>query len=432
MKRIVSILVWSAISAAFIGPGTVTTASAAGCRFGYSLLWALVFSTIACLTLQEASARLTIATGKPLARVMGEQFGQSRGWRWVPWLVVFSVVLGCAAYQAGNILGAVAGAAIGLDLPSWSMALIIGIFAGALLFMGTAKGVARVLGAVVGLMGVAFLLCAVELKPSLPGILEGSFVPSLPEGAGMLALGLIGTTVVPYNLFLGSGLARGQKLSEARLGLCVAIPLGGIISMGILVVGTTIEGEFSFDNLAAALQGQLGAWSRYLFAFGLFAAGLSSAITAPLAAALSVRGIFSRSNESKWKENSWRYRCVWILVLAAGLSFGLAQVKPIPVILLAQALNGAILPLVAIFLWIAVNDRRLMHSANLCGRFVNVILGISVLVALVLGASGVLKALFAAFTDSSPKEGTLLLVAAIITFVLAVPVIKQIVVRRRE
>jgi hypothetical protein len=102
------------------------------------------------------------------------------------------------------------------------------------------------------------------------------------------------------------------------------------------------------------------------------------------------------------------------------------------VILLAQALNGAILPLVAIFLWIAVNDRKLMQSANLCSPLVNIVLGISVLVALVLGVSGVLKACFAAFSDTAPKEGTLLIAAGVITLALAVPVIKQTVVRRRE
>ena len=72
MRRLVSILLWSAISAAFIGPGTVTTAAAAGAGYGMSLLWALLFSTIACLSLQEASARLTIASGKPLAQAIGE------------------------------------------------------------------------------------------------------------------------------------------------------------------------------------------------------------------------------------------------------------------------------------------------------------------------------------------------------------------------
>ena len=70
MKRLASILVWSAISAAFIGPGTVTTAARAGAGFGLALLWAVVFSTAACFLLQEASARVTIATGRPLGQVI--------------------------------------------------------------------------------------------------------------------------------------------------------------------------------------------------------------------------------------------------------------------------------------------------------------------------------------------------------------------------
>jgi Mn2+/Fe2+ NRAMP family transporter len=413
LKRLVTILVWSAISAAFIGPGTVTTAAKAGCSFGFSLLWALLFSTIACLTLQEASARLTIVSGKPLARAMGRGV--------VSIGVVAAVVLGCAAYQAGNILGSVAGAGLMLDIPRWVLTLVIGVIAAVILFAGSPRIVARTLGLVVALMGVAFLTCAVKMEPSIGEIFKGSLVPSVPAGSGMLALGLVGTTVVPYNLFLGSGLAKGQRIEDARFGLAVAIPLGGLISMGVLVVGTAVEAPFSFDSLSETLGERLGGWTSLLFAFGLFAAGLSSAITAPLAAALSVRGI------KQWKEGSWRYRSVWITVLVFGLGFGLADVKPVPAILLAQALNGVLLPLVAIFLWIAVNDRKLMGSQGLNGPFSNILMGFSVLVSLLLGTSGVIRAGYSTLEKPAPSETTLLACAGIFAALIAYPVIRRII-----
>lgn len=415
MKRLVTILVWSAISAAFIGPGTVTTAAAAGCSFGFSLLWALLFSTIACLTLQEASARLTIVTGNPLSRAMGSGV--------VPVCVVAAVVLGCAAYQMGNILGSVAGAGLMLDIPKRALTLVIGVIAAAVLFAGNARIVARILGLVVALMGVAFLTCAVKMAPAIGEIMKGALAPSIPAGSGMLALGLVGTTVVPYNLFLGSGLARGQRIEDARFGLAVAIPLGGLISMGVLVVGTAVAAPFSFEALSETLDARLGGWTSILFAFGLFAAGLSSAITAPLAAALSVRGI-TRSDE-----RSWRYRLVWIAVLVFGLGFGLADVEPVPAILLAQALNGALLPVVAVFLWIAVNNRKLMGSQNLNGPVSNILMGFSVLVSLLLGTSGVIRAGYSTLGKPAPGETTLLLCAGVVAALIAFPVVRRIVKR---
>ena len=88
------------------------------------------------------------------------------------------------------------------------------------------------------------------MPPFLPAWSGGH---SLPDGASLLVLGLIGTTVVPYNLFLGSGIARGQKLGDMRFGLSIAVVLGGLISMGGLVVGTAVDGPFVFAALADAL-----------------------------------------------------------------------------------------------------------------------------------------------------------------------------------
>ena len=430
MKRAGSVLLWSAISAAFIGPGTVTTAAAAGARHGTALLWALLFSTVACLALQEASARLAVATGKPLARTLGELTGRGPAARLVPLGVVGSVVLGCAAFQAGNILGAVAGAGLAAALSTRVLSVGCGLLAAGILLSGKASTVARILGGVVALMGAAFAACAVELRPPLAEIARGSLVPTLPPGSGLLALGLVGTTVVPYNLFLGSGLARGGSLKEARFGLAVAVPLGGLISMAVLMAGTACAGPFSFHGLAQALSDRLGAWAGPFFAFGLFAAGLSSAVTAPLAAALAVRGCFEKEGRPAWKERSLPFRAVWAGVLLFGLAFGIAGVKPVPVIILAQALNGVVLPLVAAFLWIAVNDRNLVGRKHLAGPASNVVLGISVPVTVLLGCRGIAGAAAAVLPLAPPAEGTLLAAAAVPAVVLVVCLVRTL--RRRR
>ena len=392
MKKILSILFWSIITAAFIGPGTVTTAAKSGAVFGYDLLWALLFSTVACLVLQEASARVTVISGLSLGEAIRQQFHTGLKGFSVLVMVLGAIVFGCAAYEAGNILGGVTGAVLGTGLSAKLLTLLVGGLAAALLWLGSPRAVAYTLSIVVAFMGLVFLVTAVLLKPPLTGLLSGTLIPSLPSGSGLLVLGLIGTTVVPYNLFLGSGLAKGQTLPELRFGLSVAILLGGLISMGILVVGAAIETTFSFEALAATLSGRLGSWGGPFFAFGLFAAGMSSAVTAPLAAAMTARSLFEKADENNWHVRSWRYRSIWMGVLLVGVGFGLADVQPIPAIILAQALNGVVLPFVAVFLILVVNDRNLMGERGLNSIFLNIIMSAVVVVTLVLGVMNITKA----------------------------------------
>ena len=105
-QGISSVLFWSIISAAFIGPGTVTTTSRAGASFGLSLLWTLVFSTVATILLQETAARITLASGKNLGEIIARQYGQGNSRR-IHWFVFLALAFGCAAYEAGNLLGAI-------------------------------------------------------------------------------------------------------------------------------------------------------------------------------------------------------------------------------------------------------------------------------------------------------------------------------------
>jgi Mn2+/Fe2+ NRAMP family transporter len=418
LRRLGSVLLWAAVSAAFIGPGTVTTAAAAGARHGFDLLWALVFSTLACLALQEAAGRLTALSGLSLGQAIARRFGRGPALA-----VVGAVVLGCAAYEAGNILGAVAGAGLRIDVSPLWLTAGIGALAAAVLLSGRPDRVARLMGVVVALMGLAFLACAVRVEPPVGPLLAGAVVPALPAGSGALVLGLVGTTVVPYNLFLGSGLARGQRLADIRLGLGVAVPLGGLISIGILVAGTTVEGEFGYGALSSALQGALGAWAGVLFAVGLCAAGLSSAVTAPLAAALSVRSLVPRRHEREEQDRrrKWVYRGVLFGVLLTGVGFGLAGVKPIPAIILAQALNGVVLPLVAVFLLLATNDRELLGDAGVNGLLANLAIGCSCAVALLLGISGVVRAASSVVGIDPPGQAWIIGAAGIAAVVLAVP-----------
>jgi Mn2+/Fe2+ NRAMP family transporter len=431
MRRVFAVLFWSVISAAFIGPGTVTAAASAGAAHGLALLWALLFSTVACLVLQEASARLTVVSGRSLGQALRWRYPAGISGLLTLVLVLGAIVLGCAAYEAGNILGAVAGVSLSVPLPPKAVTVATVAAAAALLWFNSPRRVAVVLSALVAVMGGAFLWTAIGLVPDWSMLLSGALSPGLPESSALLAIALVGTTVVPYNLFLGSGLARGQSLGEIRFGLGLAIGLGGLISMGVLVVGTATTAPLEFSRLASVLEGRLGELARPLFAFGLFAAGLSSAVTAPLAAAITAQGLFAepssegRGESLRWAHDSWRFRSVWIFVLLVGLLFGVSEVRPIPVILLAQALNGILLPFVALFLGVAVNDRQLMGDET--NHFVsNVLMTAIAFVALLLGVTNVATAASRALGFEMPGAGVLVYITVGVMLLVATLVVHSV------
>jgi Mn2+/Fe2+ NRAMP family transporter len=426
IKRLASILLWSVIAAAFVGPGTVATAASSGTQFGLSLMWALAFSTVACLVLQEASARLSVVSRKSLGAALRSQYPAGTKRLVMNTLVLGAVVIGCAAYQAGNILGGVAGAALATDISPKMLTLLIGSIAGFLLWFQSPPVVARLLSLIVALMGIAFLVTAWRIGPPLGEVVQGTFLPSLPAGSSVLVLGLLGTTVVPYNLFLGSAIAPGEDLADLRLSLAVAIGFGGIISLAILIAGTAVPGTFSFEALSGVLERGLGSWTNRLFALGLFGAGFSSAVTAPLAAALTASQILGTDrSDVRWSQRSWRYRAVWLGVLVAGVGFGVSDVRPIPAIVLAQALNGLLLPLVSIFLFRAVNDVGLMgRHTNRLGA--NTIMAVVVAVSFLLGISTLGRAISAAMGLDPPPISMVAAATALLIVVVGRSVYRDI------
>ncbi|MFM7090622.1 MAG: NRAMP family divalent metal transporter [Bacteroidota bacterium] len=391
-----SVLLWSVISAAFIGPGTVTTAANAGALFGTQLLWALLFSTLATILLQEGVVRLTLVSGKSFGEVIRLKFGQGKG-EWVPVLVFFALWLGCSAYEAGNIVGAAAGISLISELPQWVIVLIIGGTVFLLLSVNNPVILARILGLIVAVMGIVFCWIAFKIPLDYTLVLKHSLLPSLPVSSALLVIGLIGTTIVPYNLFLASGVTKDQDITEMRWGISIAIFLGGIISMAILLLGTQISGTFSFDAVALALSRYLGKTGAYFFAIGLFAAGFSSAITAPMAAGLA---------GSKLLDNSISAKYIWLSVLLIGLAFGLPNIKPIPLIIFAQAVNGLLLPMMTTLLYFLLNDSSLMGTRWINNKLNNILFVLVVSITCWIGLYNVIQA-FLKIVDSPSNFSTI-------------------------
>jgi len=356
------------VAAAFIGPGTVTVCTKAGVQFGYSLLWAMLLSIIATIVLQEMAARTGIITQKGLAEVIKEQITSPLLRNLAIFLILGAIVIGNAAYEAGNISGAALGMQVFGEANAVVYPILIGAIAFIVLFIGNYKVLERSLVTLVLLMSISFLITAILTKPDILAILKGTFTPTIPEGNILIIIGLIGTTVVPYNLFLHASLVKEkwktkEDLSIAKKDTMISIVLGGIVSMAIIVAATATTGgdiTNAFD-LAKGLEPLYGEYAKYLLGIGLFAAGITSAITAPLAAAYVAKSCFGW--KGTLKDN--RFRVVWAIILLLGVVFSSLKFNPVEVITFAQVANGLLLPIVAIFLvWI-------VNKTNVLGKYKN-------------------------------------------------------------
>ncbi len=389
------------VAAAFIGPGTVTLCSIAGLDFGFSLLWTLVLSIIATIVLQEMSARLGIISNKGLSQVIREEIKNPGFRNIVITLILSAIVIGNAAYEAGNISGGVLGleAVFGekaltfLNININFYSIILGLIAFSLLYIGNYKILERSLIFLVIIMSLSFIITAIITKPDITDLFNGLFVPKFPEGSILIIIGLIGTTVVPYNLFLHASLVKERwknksDLKFARNDTIVSIVLGGIVSMCIIISSASlnIDNINNAADLAKGIEPLYGIYSKYILAIGLFSAGITSAITAPLAASFVAAGCLGWSLNMK----GLKFRSVWIFILLAGVISSSSGYKSIEIIKFAQVANGILLPVIAGFLiWIVNKDSILGKYKN--SKWQNFIGLLILVITIFLGLKSILK-----------------------------------------
>ncbi|PKP82609.1 MAG: manganese transporter [Alphaproteobacteria bacterium HGW-Alphaproteobacteria-18] len=389
------------VAAAFIGPGTVTACTLAGANFGFALVWALVFATAATIILQEMTVRLGILGGAGLGEALVAP-GTPAVLKWGAILLVLAALaLGNAAYEAGNITGGALGLrAILGEQEGGSVqriaALAIGLLAALVLLLGRYKTLERFLVGLVILMSLAFAGSLILVRPDI-GAMIGGLRPTLPDGSLLAAMALIGTTIVPYNLFLHAVAVRERWKENTQAGLSAAIAdtrvsvgLGGLIS--ILVLSTAAASLFgagivinSGADMAAALEPAYGPAARVLIGAGLCAAGLSSAITAPLATAYAVCEVTGRP------KSGWVFKGIALTIVFIGLGVALLGIRPIELILVAQVANGLLLPVVAAFLLITMN-RKSVLGEHTNGPVRNALGVLVVMIAAFLGLRLILRA----------------------------------------
>ena len=398
LKKIKNIGPGLIITSAFIGPGTVTLCSLSGIEFGYSLIWCVIFSILATCYLQELSSRLGIISRKGLGDVLKANKNQLiKNSSYL--LIVLSLFIGNTAYESGNISGAVMGLEtfLGSGIINNSSAsvniysILIGIILVGIILVGSYNVFEKLLIGLVFIMSITFIITAILSKPSLGDLISG-LKPSVNETNYLYVIGLIGTTVVPYNLFLHSYLAKQKwkKIEDYKLSIpdtIISILIGGIISISIIITAASnnhlINGS-SIKNaidLGSQLTPYLGNFSKYFISIGLFSAGITSSITAPIATSYALSGIFNYKAE--WKDK--KFKTVAIVIILFGVLFSSINYNPIIIIKLAQFINGLFLPLISVFLLWAINQKEIMGnyvnsiSYNLLGI---IIIMISILIGL--------------------------------------------------
>ena len=382
------------IAAAFIGPGTVTLCTIAGASYGYSLLWALLLSIIATIVLQEMALRIGLITNKGLAEVIRVSIKNKFINRLLILLILCSILVGNAAYEAGNITGASLGiiAIIGRETLNY-IPLLIGFIAFIILYIGDYKVLERSLIFLVITMSVSFMITAIMTKPDLFSLLDGLFMPKINSESLLVVLGLIGTTVVPYNLFLHSSLVKEKwndisKLKTARIESFISIIIGGIVSMAIIITAASVSNDNvkSVMDLAKGLEPLYGKFAIYFLGIGLFASGITSSITAPLAAAYVAKSCFGWSGSLK----SFNFRIVWFFVLLIGVIVSLLKLNPIEVIKFAQFSNSLLLPIIAILLFWLINNKTIFKNSY-SYKLQNILVIVIILITIILGAKGVIS-----------------------------------------
>ena len=388
------------VAAAFIGPGTIATAAAAGASSGITLLWAVLLSVLTTLVLQELSVRSALATNRDLAALI-RLLGERQWWGGaLAILVLCAIGVGNAAYQSGNLSGAGLGLSAVLPIPFAFAVISSGMVSASLILLDRYRVLERVLVILVVLMACLFIGLAVFCMPELFAMDPPLIWASDTSNSLTLVLALIGTTVVPYNLFLHATAARrrwlgvplAQAIQEARAEATLAIALGGIMTVAVMVVATVVlhgdSGGSILERLMTAIDHRIPGVGTWVVGGGLFAAGLTSAIAAPIAAGWTVCGVMGWSTDAQ----SRPFKAVALSVLGAGLTFALLIPRPDLLIITAQATNAVLLPLIAGILLAVANsgllpapyrNRRLHNTMAVSVMLLVIILSLSKVTSLV-------------------------------------------------
>jgi manganese transport protein len=359
------------ISVGYMDPGNWATDLAGGSKFGYTLLWVLLMSNIMALLLQSLSARLGIVRNRDLAQANRETYPKT-----VNFLLYLLAEIAIAATDLAEVLGMAIGIHLLTGLPLiWGVTITI--FDTLLLLFLQRLGMRKMEAFIIGLVavvGISFLIEILMVKPDMKGVIAG-FVPRFPnEEALYIAIGIIGATVMPHNLYLHSALVQTRKISRTKEGIkqalkwsfvdsAVALNIAFLVNAAILVLAAK---AFFQNGLMVAeikeahqlLSGILGSKvAPVLFAVALIAAGQSSTITGTLAGQIVMEG-YLRLRINPWIRRLLTRLLAIVPAVIVIYIFGDKEVDGLLIlsqVILSMQLGFAVIPLIHF-----VSDKKTM------------------------------------------------------------------------
>jgi manganese transport protein len=293
------------VSVGYMDPGNWATDIAGGSKFGYTLIWVLLMSNIMALLLQSFSARLGIVRGRDLAQASRESYPSIVN---IPLYILAEIAI--AACDLAEVLGMAIGLYLLFDLPILYGVAITVLDTLVLLFLqrfGMRKMEMFIVSLVL-IIGMSFFVELVFAKPDLGGVVRG-FKPAIPgKEALYIAIGIIGATVMPHNLYLHSALVQTRKIDREPLRMrmslkynfidsAIALNMAFLVNASILILAASTffsNNYFEIKGIIDAhklLQPLLGEWlAPILFAIALIASGQSSTVTGTLAGQIIMEG----------------------------------------------------------------------------------------------------------------------------------------------
>ncbi len=358
------------ISVGYMDPGNWGTDIEGGARFGYQLLWVILLANLMAILLQVLSAKVGIATGKTLPELCRDHYP-----RWLSIALWATAELAAVATDLAEFLGGAVGFYLLLGIPLFPAALLTGVVISLILLLER-YGFRKVELVIIGMIAIIGFVYMAEIwlaQPAWGAIGRGLFVPSIPIGATLVAVGIIGATVMPHNLYLHSALiqtrvrpsdtlARKQDVYRMAI-LDSAVALNGafLVNAAILVMSAAVFAggrlhSYSLESAYQTLTPLLGPLAGVAFAIALLASGLSSSTTATMAGQVIMEGFLHH------RMNVWLRRGVTMIPSLIVIGLG---IDPLKILVLSQVSLSFQLPFAMIPLILFSNNAQLM------GPFVN-------------------------------------------------------------
>ncbi len=362
------------ISVGYMDPGNWATDLAGGSKFGYTLIWVLLMSNLMALLLQSLSARLGIVQGRDLAQCNREVYPRS-----INFILYILAELAIAACDLAEVLGMAIGLNLLIGMPLLPGVLITMLDTILLLYLqrlGIRKMEAFII-VLVAIIGGCFLLEMFFARPDMRELVKG-FSPSIPDSSALyIAIGIIGATVMPHNLYLHSALVQTRKVAQDKQAIkkairlniadsAIALNMAFFVNSAILVLAAAVfykAGKQDVAELKDAhklLAPMLGnEWASHLFAIALIAAGQSSTITGTLAGQIVMEG-YLRLRISPWMRRIVTRLLAIVPAVIIIIYMGEQMVDKMLVfsqVLLSMQLAFAIIPLIHF-----VSDRKRMGA----------------------------------------------------------------------